>query len=117
MAKNVSDRTEVINYDKPLLPQEFKSIRKDLANDYANYERIETEKKDVVAGYSEQLKSIRASMRENSKMLTTGKRRVRGECILYPDYSTFEVIYTDKETGEEVFRRTMLPEERTPNMF
>ena len=109
MLKDNSNRLlEDYGYEKPLSPEQVKSLKDKIASQVSELRKVKAERKEVVKGYTEQISKLDKSIDPASEELE--KRTT------YPSELCFEFIdYDEKRVG--IYNKDgLLIEERPANL-
>jgi len=107
----------VIDYDYALSDEELMELAGKIAELDALEDALDMERKMIAAQWASKVKDTATTRKMYSKMFRDKKEVKTAECFPEPDYATGEMVFVDCQTGEEIMRREMLPEERQMNIM
>ena len=119
MLKDNSNRLlEDYGYEKPLSPEQVKSLKDKIASQVSELRKIKAEKKEVVKGYTEQITKLDKSIDSASEELEKRTTYTSELCFEFIDYDEKRVGIYNKDGLLIEERPANLKELREPrNMF
>lgn len=113
----VNRETSLIEYDKELSEADIVDTAGRMADLDAEIDRIEAEKKVVLAGYAAKLKEKNAEIKRSLKIIKDGFETVEEDCTFEFLWDEGVVEYYSCNTGECVRTREITNEERQMKLF
>lgn len=119
MLKDNSNRLlEDYGYEKPLSPEQVKSLKDKIASQVSELRKVKAEKKEVVKGYTEQISKLDKSIDSASEELEKRTTYTSELCFEFIDYDEKRVGIYNKDGLLIEERPANLKELREPrNMF
>ena len=119
MVKDNSNRLlEDYGYEKPLSPEQVKSLKDKIASQVSELRKVKAEKKEVVKGYTEQISKLDKSIDSASEELEKRTTYTSELCFEFIDYDEKRVGIYNKDGLLIEERPANLKELREPrNMF
>lgn len=115
---NCSKLLEDYGYEKPLSPEQVKSLKDKIASQVNELRKVKAEKKEVVKGYTEQITKLDKSIDSASEELEKRTTYTSELCFEFIDYDEKKVGIYNKDGLLIEERPANLKELREPrNMF
>lgn len=117
ITKDTADKIEKFGYMRKFTADELQQMKENLSNESIEKNDLELELKEIAKDLNDKIKGKKKSIKVILHNLKHKAEYVNEECCVELDNVSGYAIYFSAETGEEVGRRPLTPEERQTTIF